>query len=124
MSLLFARVSAHCVSLACYRSHGSPCDWKTNTHSPFSYSLSFAVCSGFYIRVCRAKIPEEPLNTYFRMVLFKVPLVIPTHVLWLAMVFVVGILGLIGQVCHPTGPLTTLSDPNTYEDTFDDGSST
>ena len=58
------------------------------------------------------------------MVLFKVPLVIPTHVLWLAMIFVVGILSLIGQVCHPTGTPTTLSDPNTYEDTFDDGSST
>ena len=34
------------------------------------------------------------------MILFKVPLVIPTHALWLAMLFVVGILGLTGQVCH------------------------
>jgi hypothetical protein len=35
------------------------------------------------------------------MILFKVPFVIPTQALWLAMLFVVGILGLTGQVSHP-----------------------
>lgn len=39
------------------------------------------------------------------MILFKVPLVVPTQILWLAMLFVVGILGLTGQVSHP-GPVS------------------
>ncbi len=61
------------------------------------------------------------------MILFKVPLVIPTHVLWLAMLFVVGILGLIGQVCHQVPvplPHCLTEVFSTYGDTFNDGSST
>ncbi len=150
MSLLSATGLRYCTSLTSRRSHGSPCNWKTSTHSPFSYILRFAMCARFYIRVCRTKIPsltffasqcvlgstlgyavpkspKGPLNAYFRMILFKVPLVIPTHVLWLAMLFVVGILGLIGQVCHPVLvplPYCLTQIFSTYEDTFNDGSST
>ncbi|KAI9450017.1 hypothetical protein BJY52DRAFT_1304849 [Lactarius psammicola] len=43
------------------------------------------------------------LGSTLGMILFKVPLVIPTHVLWLVMLFVVGILGLIGQTLLTMG---------------------
>ncbi|KAH9007499.1 EamA-like transporter family-domain-containing protein [Lactarius hengduanensis] len=43
------------------------------------------------------------LGSTLGMVLFKVPLVVPTRVLWLAMMFVVGILGLIGQALLTMG---------------------
>ncbi|KAH9036484.1 drug/metabolite transporter [Lactarius pseudohatsudake] len=43
------------------------------------------------------------LGSALGMVLFKVPLVVPTRVLWLAMMFVVGILGLIGQALLTMG---------------------
>ena len=38
-------------------------------------------------------------TTCFRMILFKFPLVIPTHISWLVMLLVIGILGFVGQVC-------------------------
>ncbi|KAF8258680.1 hypothetical protein EI94DRAFT_1753930 [Lactarius quietus] len=43
------------------------------------------------------------LGSTLGMILFKVPLVIPTQVMWLAMLFVVGILGLIGQTLLTMG---------------------
>lgn len=43
------------------------------------------------------------LGSTLGMVLFKVPLVVPTRVLWLAVMFVVGILGLIGQALLTMG---------------------
>lgn len=49
----------------------------------------------------RNPFPEGTFEPYCRMILFKVPPVIPTQVLWLVMLFAVGILGLIGQVCYP-----------------------
>ncbi|KAH9059445.1 hypothetical protein EDB83DRAFT_2387809 [Lactarius deliciosus] len=43
------------------------------------------------------------LGSTLGMVLFKVPLVVPTRVLWLAMLFVVRMLGLIGQALLTIG---------------------
>ncbi|SRR6266702_514399 len=61
------------------------------------------------------------------MILFKIPPVIPTRILWLTMLFLIGVLGLIAQVSHP---VQLLSSPHsltvlfsTHEDPFDDGTS-
>jgi hypothetical protein len=35
------------------------------------------------------------------MIIFKVPLVIPTRGLWVLVLFLIGIFGLIAQVCSP-----------------------
>src|SRR6266571_3548585 len=43
---------------------------------------------------------KEPLNTYYSMILFKVPLVIPTRTLGLAMLFLNAIFGVFVQVCN------------------------
>ena len=42
---------------------------------------------------------RNPLDIHFSMVIFKISPVIPTHVVWLAMLLLIGILGLISQVC-------------------------
>lgn len=56
--------TAHCISLTSRRSYGTPRDWKTSTHSPFSQFFCLTMCAWFYIRVCRTEIPspKEPLN--------------------------------------------------------------
>ncbi|KAI9439322.1 hypothetical protein H4582DRAFT_1948460 [Lactarius indigo] len=46
---------------------------------------------------------QSVLGSMLGMVLFKVPLVVPTRVLWLVMLFVVGILGMIGQALLTMG---------------------
>ncbi|SRR6266702_1208439 len=62
------------------------------------------------------------------MILFKIPPVIPTRILWLTMLFLIGVLGLTAQVSHS---VELLSSPHsltvlfsTHEDPFDDGTST
>jgi hypothetical protein len=42
---------------------------------------------------------KGPPDIRFSMVIFKIPPVIPTDTLWFAMLFLIGILGLIAQVC-------------------------
>ena len=42
---------------------------------------------------------KRPPNIRFSMVVFKISPVIPTDTLWFAMLFLIGILGLIAQVC-------------------------
>ena len=37
----------------------------------------------------------------FRMILFKLPIVVPTRTLWLIMLVLIGIFGFFAQVCHP-----------------------
>jgi len=46
---------------------------------------------------------QSLLGSTLGMILFKVPLVMPTQILWLAMLFVVGILGLTGQTLLTMG---------------------
>ena len=35
------------------------------------------------------------------MILFKLPIVVPTRTLWLIMLVLIGIFGFFAQVCHP-----------------------
>jgi hypothetical protein len=42
----------------------------------------------------------ESLNTYYSMVIFEIPLVIPTQTLGLAMLFLHTLFGLFAQVCY------------------------
>ncbi len=127
--LPLVRVVLSSGSLTFRRSYRPPCDWKTSTHFPFSYVLRLAMCVRFNIRVCFPRSSsQELLNAHSRMILFKVPLVIPTRALWLVLLFVVGILGFTGQVCHPLSVFLPvphrLTRNMTREDTLDDGSST
>ena len=68
------------------------------------------------------------LTTCFRMIVFKLPLVIPTRTSWLVMLLLIGIFGFVSQVCHPIlAPLSTRSLTRlffTCKDTFNDGTST
>ena len=47
-------------------------------------------------------LPEGPSDIRFSMVIFKIYPVIPMDTLWFAMLFLIGILGLIAQVCSLT----------------------
>ena len=50
------------------------------------------------------KFPKDLLNTCVRMILFKVPLVIPTRTSWLVLLFPIGTFGFVSQVPSSTGP--------------------
>ncbi len=51
--------------------------------------------------------------TCFRIILFRIPLVIPTRTLWSVMLVLIGIFGFLGQV-YQYSPLL-LSWLNTYD---------
>ena len=117
------------VSLTCHCRHAYPQHWKASTCSPYHGILLLAVCTSFYPRVCLTRVLQmELLTTCFRMILFKLPLVIPTRTSWLVMLLLIGIFGFVGQVCYSIlAPLSThsLTRPLlTYKDTFNDGTST
>jgi hypothetical protein len=84
--------------------HPHPCDRKTGTSSSRSRFLLFGMCSHFFNRVCPAaqlaSAPYDFLDIFhLSMIIFKIPPVIPTRISWLVLIFLVGIFGLVGQVC-------------------------
>jgi hypothetical protein len=72
------------------------------------------MCSHFFNRVCPAAQLASALYHLFdifhlRIIIFKIPLVIPTRISWLVLILLVGIFGLVGQVCSYI-PFLFLSD--------------
>ena len=69
-------------------------------HSLVFYSSScvFGSTAG-YASISTPLLPNEPLDTYSSMIIFKISPVIPTHARWLAMLLLIGIFGLTSQVC-------------------------
>ena len=51
----------------------------------------------------------------FRMILFKLPIVVPTRILWLVMLVLVGIFGFFAQVCHPVSVRSFLRLANHFD---------
>lgn len=97
----FYHVSIPNVSLTCRFSHAYPRDWKTSTCFSSSGIHLLAECTSFYSRVCLILILQiELLSACFRIILFKLPLVLPTRTSWLVMLLLIGIFGFVSQVCH------------------------
>ena len=61
---------------------------------------------------------KGPPDTCFSMVLFEISPVIPTDTLWFAMLFLIGILGLIAQVCSLMLLSQMILTPYDSEDAF------
>jgi len=86
------------------------------------------MCGSFYIRVRLIQLfTKEFLNTYYSMILFKVPLVVPTYALGKAMLLLNAMFGILGQVCYPVpvspSPRILTQVCPTYAGSFHDRSS-
>jgi hypothetical protein len=93
-----------------------PRDRKTGTGTPSSRSrlLLFRICSDFFNEVCSSAQLASTLYRFLdifhlSMMVFKIPLVIPTRVSWLVLILLVGICGLFAQVFSSI-PFLFLSD--------------
>ena len=86
-----------------------PCHWETGAHPSLTRVLLLQLCVRLHRRV-RVYLDslafEGPFDIHARMMVFKVSPVIPTHALSLAMLFLIGIFGLVSQV-RSSLPLTS-----------------
>lgn len=64
-----------------------------------AFSLQCVIGSTIGYALLESRV--ELLIEGFRMILFKLPIVVPTRTLWLIMLVLIGIFGFFAQVCHP-----------------------
>jgi hypothetical protein len=58
--------------------------------------------------LCWLRFSDGSLGTHSSMIVFKVHPVVPTRALWLFMMFLIGLFGLIAQVCSSTFSSSTV----------------
>jgi hypothetical protein len=87
-----------CTYLLSHR-HLPPCNWKTGPFASFPFIFLLTISHIFYNWVCSSLPVGGTFDAiHLSMIAFKIPPVIPTRVLWFAMLFLIGILGLIALV--------------------------
>jgi hypothetical protein len=102
VSLFCCHVSTPYITLTFLPSFVSPCGRRTSTHRPFCRLLFFPLCVISYFMVCPIQTPRWNLSTtYHSMILFDSPIVIPTRMLEVVLLFLHTIFSALGQVCHP-----------------------